>query len=287
MHGEPMPCPLCQEANPDAFRIWYDGAVKLYRCRSCGFIAQFPGPGRNTIVEDYTDCYTLDYRREREFLRQERAGVFADIARRLAARSRPGARLLDIGCGDGQFLSLCRQAGFDCHGVEPSPALASYGREKTGADIIQGYYGRDLYAEGSFDCITLIQVLEHLTDPVAALEAVHYHLREGGLVAIEVPSINSPRFLAYRCTGIKRFVRPPHGVIPLHFGYYSPATLSDLTRRCGFDRLELQAGRRRVMRSGRPGAIDALLNALQIGGLLYIGRKQGESAPSSHRLARR
>jgi SAM-dependent methyltransferase len=271
------PCAVCGQNKPDMFRIWFDGYLKLYRCLQCGFIAQYPGPGYSTIVTDYEDAYSLDFVDQgNEFMYPHRRTTFQDLVYRII-KLNTGKKILDIGCGDGHFLYLCGLKGFDCHGVEDSKDLLSYAASKTGAKIVKGLYSREMFPPESFDIITLIQVLEHIPDPVYALETARYHLRENGILIIEVPSIYAPHFLLYEWTGIKKFVKPPTGVIFSHCGYYSPGSMTTITERCGFKKLNITTGRWQYKYSGLVGlvgkVIDPLLNSLRIGGILYTGIK--------------
>jgi SAM-dependent methyltransferase len=269
------PCAVCGETRAEGFRIWFDGFVKLYKCLTCGFVAQYPGPGEFAVVTDYQDFGSLDFVNEgQEFVYPERRRVLSDICDRAIAHQ-PSGKVLDVGCGDGHFLYLCSQKGLDCYGVEDSRALSSYASEKTGARIIQGLYDKDMFPQGYFDIIAFIQVLEHIPNPASALETARYHLRESGTLVIEVPSIHSPHFLAYEWTGIKRFVKPPDGVIRWHCGYYTPRSLATLTTRCGFKELSITTGRWKYKYTGLLGGVgemmDPLLDALGVGGILYLG----------------
>lgn len=271
------PCAVCGETRSDMFRIWFDGYVKLYKCLTCGLVAQYPGPGEFSVVTDYEDFYSLDFVNDgQEFMYPERRRVLSDICTR-ATTSHAGGRVLDVGCGDGHFLYLCAQKGLDCYGVEGSKALSSYAAEKTGAKVVQGLYSREMFPQGYFDTISLIQVLEHIPNPASALETAHYHLRDNGVLAIEVPSMHSPHFLAYRWTGVKRFVKPPNGIIRSHCNYFTPKTLTTLATRCGFTEVSLTTGRWQYKYTGTLGrigkTIDPLLNATGVGGILYLGTK--------------
>jgi SAM-dependent methyltransferase len=269
------PCAVCGEDRPEMFKIWFDGYVKVYRCLQCGFISQFPGPGSDTIITDYEDYYSLSFlERNQEFMYPQRRRVMEDIIDRIR-KIKPGGDILDIGCGDGHFLYLCERRGFRCYGVENSKNLSEYASTKSNAKITQGLYSREMFEEGSFDVISLIQVLEHIPEPKEMLESIRYHLRPGGVVVVEIPSIKAPHFLAYRMTKIKKFVAPPDGVIDSHFGYFSPKTLLSLTERCGFETVSIVTGRWRHKYSGYLKAlgavVDPFLNLAKIGGILYIG----------------
>jgi SAM-dependent methyltransferase len=270
-------CAICGEASPDSFRIWFDGYIKLYKCLRCGFVSQFPGPDKSTVITDYEDCYSLDFlKRGQEFKYPHRHPALKDILDRVS-RIKADGKILDVGCGDGHFLYLCSKAGFNCYGIESSKQLSSYAQTKTGAKIIQGLYKKEMFPEKYFDVIVIIQVLEHIPTPVDVLEAAKYHLRPGGIIVIEIPSISSPHFLAYRGTRIKSFVKPPHGIINSHFGYYAPKTLITLTEKCGFNEISLVTGRWFYKYSGVlrqvSRIIDPVLNIIKIGGILYIGQK--------------
>jgi SAM-dependent methyltransferase len=270
------PCAVCGEIRPQMFRIWFDGYLKLYRCKSCGFISQFPGPGSSTIVKDYTDKYSLDFLKDgQEFMYPNRRIVLQDIIDRIKKYQKVGD-ILDVGCGDGQFLFLSSKKGFNCNGVEGSEQLSSYASSKTGAKIVQGIYKKEMFPENTFDVISLIQVLEHIPSPIDALETAKYHLRQNGILVIEIPSITAPNFLAYRLTRIKRFVKPPSGVIFSHFGYYNPKSLFALTHKCGFKTEEIVTGRWQYKYTGYLKIIgqifDPIFNLTKIGGILYIGR---------------
>jgi ubiquinone/menaquinone biosynthesis C-methylase UbiE len=240
-------------------------------------VSQFPGPGQYTIVKNYEDCYSLDFlKKGQEFMYPERRRTLQDIVDRMIS-IKPNGRILDVGCGDGHFLYLCKKKSLDCCGVEPSKQLSSYASSKTGSRIVQGLYSKEMFPESHFDIVSFIQVLEHIPRPIAVLETANYHLSFGGLCVIEIPSIHSPHFLAYQWTGIKWFVRPPGGVIHSHVGYYTPKTLLTLTEKCGFRKVLLMTGRWQYKYSGllkQVGKIiDPLLNKIKVGGILYIGEK--------------
>jgi len=272
-----IPCAVCSETDPSAFRIWFDGYIKLYKCRSCGFVAQFPGPGRFTIVTDYQDFYTMDFLdKGRQFMDPQRSVVFEDIVDRIT-KIKPRGTLLDVGCGDGHFLSIAAKRGLSCHGVEDCVPMARYTAAKTGAHIVEGQYCREMFPAEQFDIITMIQVVEHIPAPAEALKAAKHHLKPDGILVVEVPSLHSPHFLAYRWTGIKTFVKPPDGVIRCHVGYYTPDTLRLLAKTCGFTTVSLVTGRWQYKYSGLlkqiGRVIDPLLATLEIGGVLFIGTR--------------
>ena len=270
-------CAICGEDNTNSFRIWFDGYQKLYKCLKCGFVAHYPGPGCSTIIADYEETFYKAKTDNGGAFNPKRRQGLQDIVDRVN-RIKPNGKILDIGCGDGHFLHLANNKGLDCYGVESSKALAEYASSHTSLPIFQEKYSNDMFPENSFDIITLIQVVEHLVDPLDILRTAKYHLRSTGIIVVEVPSIHAPHFLLYQLTRIKWLVRPPHGVIDTHVGYYSPKTLITLMQDSGFMKLSLVTGRWQYKYHGfwkiLGKLIDPILNLLGIGGILYIGSKE-------------
>ena len=91
------PCPVCEESDPESFRIWFDGYVKLFRCLRCGFVAQFPGPGENTIVTDYEyACKAIPSGGKYVYPRRE--VDLLDIFDRVAEIKPDHVKICDFGC---------------------------------------------------------------------------------------------------------------------------------------------------------------------------------------------
>lgn len=128
-------------------------------------------------------------------------------------------RVLDFGCGNGEFLNMCRQFGLEATGVDRSTAR----RDKAGdvfADISE-------LGKSTFHAITLFEVLEHLEDPAAILKTLHKHMLPGGVLILETPD----------CTGVQGIgSRHDYDAIqPLqHINGFTPATLRSIAERCGF-----------------------------------------------------
>jgi len=269
-------CAVCGEGRPAAFRIWYDGGLKIYRCRTCGFVSHFPGPGGDPLVTKYEDRYSLDFAENGPFMYPERRGAFADLLQRIRAKM-PSGDLLDVGCGDGQFLSLCRPY-YGCHGIEPCRVLADYATRIAEVPVVNAEYEADTFPGASFDVIVMAQLLEHLPSPREMLGICKHHLRGGGMVVIEVPSIRAPHFLLYQLTGIRCLIENERGVIASHCGYYEPRTLRQLVASCGYTDITVVTGRWAARYKGMRGAVgcvaDPLLNALGVGGILLFAHKR-------------
>jgi SAM-dependent methyltransferase len=95
-------------------------------------------------------------------------------------------RLLDIGCGAGVQLSLLKD--FEVVGVEPDPVLAQRARINSGAEIINASLPLSSISLREFDVILMLDVLEHLTDDLGALQSVKRYLKPTGFMILNVPA---------------------------------------------------------------------------------------------------
>jgi len=110
----------------------------------------------------------------------------AHLARHLAETvlPKPG-RLLDVGCGIGQYLDAFGALGYRCSGVDSAPSAAAAGRDVRRADL-----ERELlpFPDSSFDAVFCKSVVEHLHDPVRLLTEFRRVLAPGGTAVVMTPS---------------------------------------------------------------------------------------------------
>lgn len=178
--------------------------------------------GRGRIV--YGDEYLGKFAAYDERIRAAvNAGRCALVARHLSA----GARLLDVGAGDGAFVRAARQGGFEALGFEVIPAAAAALRR-------EGRYAEDLAA---FDAVTLWDAIEHMEDPGACLRGV----RAGALVFASLPI-----FADLRTVRTSKHYRPGE-----HLYYFTDAGFVAWAARCGLRLLErsaheIEAGRESI-----------------------------------------
>ena len=103
-----------------------------------------------------------------------------DLTRRLI-RPRRGERLLDVGCGTGQYMSMFKQDGLDVTGLDPSPAMLKAAEERLGTreGLYNGRAENLPFEDNEFDLVIMITSLEFVEDPEAALaEAIRVARRQ-------------------------------------------------------------------------------------------------------------
>jgi SAM-dependent methyltransferase len=114
-----------------------------------------------------------------------------DVRPRLA----PGARVLDIGCGQGELVALLVADGFDAWGIDISPEQVSLARAAGVDRVAHGDFHGYLHSTpDDWDAVVATDVLEHLTrdEVVAAFDDVRRALRPGGVFVARVPNAVSP-----------------------------------------------------------------------------------------------
>ncbi|MGB3241881.1 MAG: class I SAM-dependent methyltransferase [Candidatus Omnitrophota bacterium] len=111
---------------------------------------------------------------------------FLDLVRDLDVDS----RVLDVGCGEGLYLELLRGLGFrNISGIDPSDAMVSKALEKNLS--VEKKYLQDVKEKEIYDVVVMIDILEHLDDPGAALQKVNEILKKGGLLLMNMPVCDS------------------------------------------------------------------------------------------------
>jgi len=120
----------------------------------------------------------------------------------------PGAKVLDIGCGGGLFLSLLKEKGAQVTGIELSDSRAYYASTKHDLEIYKIPIESDFWQKGqagAFDAVTLWDVIEHVNYPFQTLQCAAHVLKQGGFLLIDTPCRDSfyHRFgeFTYRLTG--------------------------------------------------------------------------------------
>jgi SAM-dependent methyltransferase len=105
---------------------------------------------------------------------------------------KPGrkARLLDIGCGEGEFLADMQALGWSVEGIEPSGEAVAIARKRN-VPVVQGTLTDVDLADAWFDAVTFRLAFEHLREPNAALQACRRALKPGGVLWIATPNLDS------------------------------------------------------------------------------------------------
>jgi 2-polyprenyl-3-methyl-5-hydroxy-6-metoxy-1,4-benzoquinol methylase len=198
----------------------------IVRCLDCGMTSSRPSDTPERIVENYTAMVDEQYLSEE----QGRRELFRWVLDRLDGYLLPGRRLLEVGSNAGLFLSVAEQAGWDAKGVEPSHWAVETGKRLFGVDLVQGTI-ETLDAEpGSRDAVVMLDVLEHLVDPLDTLGRLRGLLHDEGMLALSTVNV-AGLHARMRHGSWPWFIRP-------HLHYFTPETLDMMLHKAGFRLVE-------------------------------------------------
>jgi len=210
----------------------------LLRCPDCGQLlsqcteAQY----RRSMAEFDTPAGTLPQETRsarRAFALHKR--WLNRIRKLLHGKQAEEIRILDVGCSSGRFLRNARSLGFHTNGVEPAPKAAAAARS-LGLDVREGYLEQAEFADGSFDALTLFEVIEHLRDPVSLVRECHRVLKPGGILLIGTGNTASWSVGALRGKW-DYFDISRHGG---HISFFNMGSMSKLLEANGFQVAELR-----------------------------------------------
>lgn len=175
--------PRVAQFLPDAATVGSDTGLDLdiRQCSGCGLVQLSDEP-----VYYYKDVIRASGLSEE--MRSFRATQFQGFLNRF---SLAGKKVLEVGCGRGEFLSILRDAGADASGLEHSEAAVASCRAE-GLNVSHGFVeNADTRLPGApYDGFVILNFLEHHPDPNATLRGIHGNLADGGVGIVEVPNFD-------------------------------------------------------------------------------------------------
>ncbi len=190
------PCNLCDGSETELIgtRDRRGRPLRTVLCRGCGLVFSDPRPEEAAEQAYYRDRYRQEYKgvftpRPAQAYR----GVLGALDRiaRIEHLLRPGAAVLDVGSGAGEFPYVLRSRGYAARAVEPDRACAEFARERLRLNVESRPLAGPAPQGGPFDVITLFHVLEHLVDPRGALRLLATWLAGDGRLVVEVPNVET------------------------------------------------------------------------------------------------
>lgn len=240
-------CPLCGSGS---FRYLYTVEADAYQhlttdvspdirlCRSCclGWCSprciDFVALGRPYLDENEEG--------RMELIRQT-AGMTRLMLDWVEKRIDGKGTLLDVGSGLGHFLAQAQKLGWQVVGVEPAPSRADFARRHFGVSVFAGTLEQADFDQ-TFDMVTLMDVIEHLTEPLQMLREINTRLRKEGYFLIKTPDILSIEARIKR----ERWWNLP---INSHYTFWTMTSLEWALERSGFvvlDRMLWMPGARKT-----------------------------------------
>lgn len=222
--GQDERCSAC--GGDRAIQLGEKNHYRLWKCRRCGSIYTKSWAGeKGPESDDIQDLYEHYYDRAR-FETHPVAAASYDRLVRSFERYRSSGRWLDVGYGEGGLLEVAAQHGWACYGLEVSPSALQYA-ERRGWLVATDIEDDARFPRRGFDVVTMMECLEHVTDPRHFLVNAARLLRPGGLLHLTTPNARS---LNYRLLGLNWSVVSP----PEHLTLWTVQALRDAVRALGF-----------------------------------------------------
>jgi SAM-dependent methyltransferase len=265
------PCELCGSTQHE---LWHEvDGYPIVRCRRCGLVFVGIQQTAQELAAFYDAAYWEDpgeegyasYAAAEERKRHHYGGLLAELE-----ALRPAGDLLELGSAYGFFLDEARRRGWRVRGIEPSPHAAAHAREQLHLDVVSEPLAQLPPEPDSVDCIAMWDVVEHLPDPRATLEAAFAWLRPGGVLALSTGDVRS---LTARIHGRDWSLLTP----PWHQFYFSRATMRRLLEDIGFEVVRVGGDGNVAVdaTSARPRIPEPVARGLQSRVVSTVARKLG------------
>lgn len=202
---------------PDRTQLAHDKGIDLdiYQCPACGLVqtTHEPVPYYREVIR------AAAFSDEMKAFRQQQFSGF------VKHHGLQGKRLLEVGCGRGEYLTLFAEAGMDAHGLEYGSAAVEACRAQ-GLRVMHGFIEQpqQTLPAAPFDAFAALNFLEHWPDPRASLRGIAHNLRDGGIGLVEVPNFD----MILRHHLFTEFISD-------HICYFTRDTLSTLLQLSGFE----------------------------------------------------
>lgn len=231
-HSSATACNICGGLDREPFMT--SGQFAIARCRVCGVRLLDPPPSAASISAIYADGY---FRNDdpmaqgyTDYLGEE-ANHRATFRRRIRALPPPARsrRLLDVGAAAGFFVAEAASAGWSAVGLEPNPTMVAHARTALGLEVSEGTLESATLSPGSFEAVTLWEVIEHIPAPREMVGAIFELLEPGGFLALSTPDAGSrvARIAGRRWLGWRK--------VPEHLYFFDRSSLRRLLTSVGFD----------------------------------------------------
>lgn len=286
-------CPLCGSSNHIVYLHTQDyflsgESFNINECRVCGHLFTNPQPISGHLGKYYKSDRYLSHKENPESLFER---IYASV-RWLNLRTKykqvtdglSGGKLLDYGCGTGDFLAVASAQEWECYGIEQDENARKIAEKKNNVTVFSTNAPMDNF-QNQFDLITMFHVLEHIPDLHSIMNNLKSWLNDSGRLAVALPNPRSYDALHYGQYWAAWDV-------PRHLHHFKKETIIGLAEQYGFQLKTVHAMywdaffvsllseeyKKSKLRLAKSGAIGLLsnLNAMrtkQFSSLLYLFSK--------------
>jgi 2-polyprenyl-3-methyl-5-hydroxy-6-metoxy-1,4-benzoquinol methylase len=194
----------------------------IVECSGCGLVFTNPRPTKDDLLKGYAEYVDELYNQE-----GSSRSINAHLSLATIKRYKTGGKLLEVGTSSGYFLNAAR-VDFSVEGLEPSHWAAKHARERYRLDVYaESLESTTRFQAGTFDVVAMIDVIEHVTDPLGFLKRGAELLKPGGVLYLVTPDVGSlsARILRGSWWGLR----------PAHIYYFDRSTMSAMLDRAGLE----------------------------------------------------
>lgn len=239
-------CKICGDKKPLFLCDTFNGhsstrQLSHYRCSSCGLVFVGNKISNDELGEAYS---TLDSSSYYEEIHNENLKKMEFSAREMLSFSNKSARVIDIGTGNGMFLKVLHDAGFENVSGHEIAGEDLSGVKDIAENIYQDFDYQTIPSE-TFDVVTLLDVVEHVVSPHYLLENAFRILKPGGYVYFHTPVVTRTDRMMHKFLKVPALNKIPKmwqmgRTSVFHLQNYSERSLEKLLKDCSFTNIDIK-----------------------------------------------
>lgn len=237
-------CPICHQE--ERRKLIEERGYPLWKCLSCSHVYISPRPSLRWLGELYSSTYMPDSNDEMQW-EQYLGRIFESTARAIRNYHPQGGDLLDVGTGFGGFLIRAEQDGWRLHFLEPNATAYDVAKQRLGnrARLHDSIFETADLDPESYDGIVMMNVIEHVRDPLEICQRAYQLLRPGGFLGLRWPQMSWLKLARERLKGTRKTDRAVIGA-PIHLHDFNKKSMELLFKTTGYEQIRhAWAGTRR------------------------------------------
>ncbi len=232
-------CPICNSTQFKSFLEVEDYFLSheiftIQKCKSCEFVFTNPRPSEINLGKYYQSEKYISHSSSSKSITDK---IYYAIRNytikkkfKLIHKYYKAGKILDIGCGTGEFLNFFKAHGWETMGIEPNKTARNSAIEKYGLTV-QPEKEIDELVKSEFEIITMWHVLEHVPDLNLRIQQLKHLIKEKGILIIAVPNIESKDANIYG----KYWAALD---VPRHLYHFNKSAVQNLFNKEGFEIIE-------------------------------------------------